>query len=313
MRLAERLQAPVITTAEGKGAIDDRHPLALGALRLRNDPVAKTAPNFDVILAVGTRLAFPAWLGGQRVVQIDIDPEELGRNYENTYGVAGDARTVMEQVDAKLAESIAPGSRPSMADEVVALRKRRRETALTPEPQESLLAAVRSAVARRRILVSGMTQLGYYARAFWPTYEPRTFITSSYSGNLGYAYPTALGAKVAQPDRPVVALCGDGGFLFNSQELATAVQHGINAIAVVFNDNAYGNVLRDQVNRFDGRVVGAELHNPDFVKLAEAYGVKGIRAEGPEALESALKDAIAADAPALIEVPVSMMPTPFEG
>ena len=313
VRLAERLQAPVITTAEGKGAIDDRHPLALGALRLRNDPVARTEPNFDVILAVGTRLAFPAWLGGQRVVQIDIDPEELGRNYENTYGVTGDARTVMEQVDAKLAESIAPGSRPSMADEVVALRKRRRDTAMTPEPQESLLAAVRSAVPEDGILVSGMTQLGYYARAFWPTYEPRTFITSSYSGNLGYAWPTALGAKVAQPDRPVVALCGDGGFLFNSQELATAVQHGINAIAVVFNDNAYGNVLRDQVNRFDGRVVGAELHNPDFVKLAEAYGVKGVRAEGPEALESALKDAIAADAPALIEVPVSMMPTPFEG
>ena len=112
MRLAERLQAPVITTAEGKGAIDDRHPLALGALRLRNDPVAKTEPNFDVILAVGTRLAFPAWLDGQRVVQIDIDPEELGRNYENTYGVAGDARAVMEQVDAKLAESISAGLPP---------------------------------------------------------------------------------------------------------------------------------------------------------------------------------------------------------
>ena len=219
VRLAERLQAPVITTAEGKGAIDDRHPLALGALRLRNDPVAKTEPNFDVILAVGTRLAFPAWLDGQRVVQIDIDPEELGRNYANTYGVAGDARTVMEQVDAKLAESIAPGSRPAMADEVVALRRRRKETALTPEPQESLLAAVRAASPDDTILVSGMTQLGYYARAFWPTYEPRTFITSSYSGNLGYAYPTALGAKVAQPERPVVALCGDGGFLFNSQEI----------------------------------------------------------------------------------------------
>ena len=120
VRLAERLQAPVITTAEGKGAIDDRHPLALGALRLRNDPVAKSEPNFDVILGVGSRMAFPAWLDGQRVVQIDIDPEELGRNWDNTYGVAGDARTVMEQVDAKLADSIQMGSRPSMADEVVA-------------------------------------------------------------------------------------------------------------------------------------------------------------------------------------------------
>ena len=203
--------------------------------------------------------------------------------------------------------------RPSFAADAAALRAHRAATALRPEPQESLLAAVRAAVPEDCILISGMTQMGYYARAFWPTYEPRTFITSSYSGNLGYAYPTALGAKVAQPDRPVVALCGDGGFLFNSQELATAVQHGINVVAVVFNDNAYGNVLRDQVNRFEGRVVGAELHNPDFVKLAEAYGARGVRVEGPEALESAIREAITIDAPSLIEVPVQMMPTPFEG
>ena len=310
VRLAERMQAPVITTAEGKGAIDDRHPLALGALRLRNDPVAKEEPHFDVILGVGSRMAFPMWLDGQRVVQIDVDPDELGRNWPNTYGIAGDARTVMEQLDARLADTI--DARPSFAAETAALRERRRESALRPEPQESYLAAVRAAVPDDGILVSGMTQLGYYARAFWPTYEPRTFITSSYSGNLGYAYPTALGAKVAQPDRPVVALCGDGGFLFNSQELATAAQHGINAVAVVFNDNAYGNVLRDQVNQFQGRTVGAELHNPDFVKLAEAYGVRGVRAEGAEALEAALREALAVDAPSLIEVPVGMMPTPFQ-
>ena len=312
VRLAERLQAPVITTAEGKGAISDRHPLALGALRLRNDPVAKSEPNFDVILSVGSRMAFPAWLDGQQVVQIDIDPDELGRNWENTYGLAGDAGTVMAQVDAELAGTMTE-ARPSFAADAAALRARRAESALRPEPQESYLAAVRAAVPDDGILVSGMTQLGYYARAFWPTYEPRTFITSSYSGNLGYAYPTALGAKVAQPDRPVVALCGDGGFLFNSQELATAVQHGINAVAVVFNDNAYGNVLRDQVNRFGGRTVGAALHNPDFVKLTEAYGARGVRVQGPEALESAVREALTIDAPSLIEVPVEMMPTPFEG
>ena len=312
VRLAERLQAPVITTAEGKGAISDRHPLALGALRLRNDPVAKSEPTFDVILSVGSRMAFPAWLDGQQVVQIDIDPDELGRNWENTYGLAGDAGTVMAQVDAELAGTMTE-ARPSFAADAAALRARRAESALRPQPQESYLAAVRAAVPDDGILVSGMTQLGYYARAFWPTYEPRTFITSSYSGNLGYAYPTALGAKVAQPDRPVVALCGDGGFLFNSQELATAVQHGINAVAVVFNDNAYGNVLRDQVNRFGGRTVGAALHNPDFVKLAEAYGARGVRVQGPEALESAVREALTIDAPSLIEVPVEMMPTPFEG
>ena len=163
------------------------------------------------------------------------------------------------------------------------------------------------------ILVAGMTQVGYYSRAYFPVYEPRTFLTSSYSGNLGFAYPTALGAKVAQPDKAVVALSGDGGFLFNSQELATAVQHGINAVVVVFNDNAFGNVMRDQVNRFESRIIGSKLHNPDFVKLAEAYGARGLKASGPEELEATLRDVLAAnDTPTLIEVPVGPMPTPFE-
>ena len=162
-----------------------------------------------------------------------------------------------------------------------------------------------------RTSITPMTQLGYYARAHYPVYEPRTFITSSYSGNLGYAYPTGLGAKVAQPDKAVVVLSGDGGFMFNSQEMATAVQHKINVVVVVFNDNAYGNVKRDQMNRFQGRVIGADLHNPDFVKLAEAYGVKGFLANGPAELESTLKEALTLDAPVLIEVPVGPMPSPF--
>ena len=156
---------------------------------------------------------------------------------------------------------------------------------------------VRAAIPDDGILVAGMTQLGYYSRVHYPVFQPGTFLTSSYFGNLGFAFPTALGAKVAQPDRAVVALSGDGGFLFNSQELATAVQYGINVIVIVFNDNAYGNVLRDQVNRFEGRTIGAELHNPDFVKLAEAYGARGVRAHGPEQLEASLRDALALDAP----------------
>jgi acetolactate synthase-1/2/3 large subunit len=278
---------------------------------LRNDPIAKEPPNFDVILAVGTRLAFPAWLDGQRVVQIDMDDEEVGRNYENTFGLVGDARGTLEGLHKTLS-TITP-AHPSRKAEVAALRERRSRTALRVEPQESFIAAVRSALPDDGILISGMTQMGYYARAFYPVYQPWTFITSSYSGNLGYAFPVALGAKVAQPDKAVVALSGDGGFLFNSQELATAVQYGINAVVVVFNDNAYGNVLRDQVNRFQGRAIGAELHNPDFMKLAEAYGARGMRAEGPDELESSIKDAIAGNRPTLIEVPVQMMPTPFEG
>ncbi|MBO56113.1 MAG: thiamine pyrophosphate-binding protein [Dehalococcoidia bacterium] len=310
VNLAEYIQSPVIMTAEGKGTISDRHPLSLGSLRLRNDPIAKEDPNFDVILAVGTRLAFPGWLGGQKVIQIDIDPEEAGRNYDNTHTVVGDAKVSLQQLLDRIQDLKNPAE--NVYGLVEALRKRRAETAIRVEPQESFLSAIRSAIPDDGILISGMTQMGYYARGFYPVYQPKTFMTSSYSGNLGYAFPFALGAKVAQPDKVVVALSGDGGFLFNSQELATAVQHNINAIVVVFNDSAYGNVMRDQVNRFDSRTIGVDLHNPDFMKLAEAYGARGLKANGHEELESVLKTAIEGDCPTLVEVPVGMMPTPFE-
>ena len=309
LKVAEHLQAPILTTPEGKGAISERHPLALGAHRLRNDPVAREEPNFDTILAVGTRMANPAWLAGQQIVQIDVDPAELGRNYEKTFGILGDARQTLDNLYDNLRQ-LGP-ARADRSPEYDTLRQRRAESAIRVEPQESITSTIRNVMPEDGILISGMTQIGYYCRAFYPVYEPRTFLTSSYAGNLGYAFPVALGAKVAQPDKAVVAVSGDGGFLFNSQELATAVQYGINVVVIVFNDNAYGNVLRDQVNRFEGRIYGAALHNPDFVKLAEAYGARGVRVDA-EGLDTALAEALAIDAPTLIEVPVQSMPTPFE-
>jgi acetolactate synthase-1/2/3 large subunit len=154
-----------------------------------------------------------------------------------------------------------------------------------------------------------MNQVGYYSRPFWPVYQPRTYLTSSYSGNLGYAYPVALGAKVARPDRPVVSVSGDGGFLFNAQELATAVQHRINVVAVVFNDQSYGNVARDLDEAWGGSY-GAALHNPDFMALAAAFGMRAMRAEEPTEVGGLVREAIQMDEPVLIEVPVGRMPRP---
>ncbi|MED5404985.1 MAG: thiamine pyrophosphate-dependent enzyme, partial [Chloroflexota bacterium] len=274
-----------------------------------NDTIAREEFGHDVILAVGTRLVTSQWLDGQQVIQIDVDPEEIGRHYENTLRVEGDAKLTMEDLLTALAAK-APANE-DRTEEVAAQRSQRSDDIIKVEPQGELLDAVRKAMPEDGIVISGMTQLGYYSRAHYPVYEPRTFITSSYSGNLGYAYPTALGAKVAQPDKAVVCLSGDGGFMFNSQEMSTAVAHNINVVVVVFNDNAYGNVKRDQMNQFSGRTIGVELHNPDFVKLAEAYGAKGFVANGPTELESTLKKALAMDAPVLIEVPVGPMPSPF--
>src|SRR5262245_8842597 len=308
--LAEYLHAPVLTTAEGKGALSDRHPLALGAMRLRQDPIVEYLAQTDVVLAVGTRLAFPQLFRGQTVGQIDVDASEVGRNYAPTVGLVGDAQRTLEALYTTLVATTPAW--PSRQEEVAALKRARRESPhANLQPLARFLVAIRNAMPDDGVVIAGMTQVGYYSRPYYPVYQPGTFLTSSYFGNLGYAYPTALGAKVARPEAAVVAISGDGGFLFNSQELATAVAHKINAVVIVFNDNAFGNVMRDQRDRFQGRVYGAELHNPDFMKLADAYGARGARAYNAEELEAKLKEALGSNAPTLIEVPCGPMPYPY--
>ena len=276
LALAEHLQAPVIETAEGKGAISDRHYLSLGVPR-RIDPYHDHMAEHDVILAVGTRIQTPQILRGQRVVQVDIDEAELGRNYENTFGIAGDAKATLEDM-LKVVSSIKP-AQPSREAEIEEMRKEFFGKERELEPLHSLSNAVRAAMPDDGILVAGMTQVGYYSRTRFPVYEPNTYLTSSYFGNLGFAYPCALGAKVACPDKAVVAVSGDGGFMYNVQELATAVMYGINAVVVVFNDSAFGNVRRDQSDRFNGRIYGSELHNPGLRKAGGVVRSAG-RARG---------------------------------
>jgi acetolactate synthase-1/2/3 large subunit len=300
--LAELLQAPVVTTRQGKGALSDRHPLCLGLAELRYAPLRRWLEGRDLILAVGTHHDFSGY--SQAVIQVDIDETQIGRA-EHVCGIAGDARVVLESL-YRTAFATA-SARPSVAAEVAAIRAVRYDPALQLQPQWDLMQAIRSAMPDDGILVQGMTQMGYYSRNYYPVYAPGAYLTSSSHITLGCAYPLALGAKVAQPTRAVVALSGDGGFLYNSQELATAVQHSMNAVAIVFNDHAYGNVLRAQIEQFDGHVLGTRLHNPDFVQLARTYGARGVLAQDAAQLGAALSEALAIDAPTLIEVPVGMM------
>ena len=309
VKLAELLAAPVITTGEGKGAISDDHYLSLGVARGPTDPLRELVHDSDLILAIGTRFATAMPHKTQQVIQIDIDSEEVGRNHERTLGITADARVAIEQLLSLVSPQQTKDSDRMRAFE--SFRANRHTPSTLLEPQGSFVRELRSAIPSDGILVTDMTQVGYYSRTYYKTYEPRTFMTSSYFGNLGYAYPTGLGAKVACPDKAVVTISGDGGFLFNSQELATAVAEDIGVVAVVFRDDAYGNVLRDQQNKFDGRELGSRLHNPDFVKLAESYGVRGTRVESPSELGVALKNAIQLNRPALIEVPVGPMPSGF--
>jgi acetolactate synthase I/II/III large subunit len=304
--LAEYLQAGVITSAEGKGAISDHSDLSLGATVWPQSPVRNHLLQADVILAVGTRFALAVPKADQQVIHIDIDPDEIGRNHRKSFGLVGDARATLEAMVEAVRAAAPP--RSSRKAEHEALRAE--TAALAQEPQGGIVKSLRAGMPENAILVAGMTQIGYYSRPFFPTYEARTYLTSSYSGNLGYEYPVALGAKVACPTRPVIAVIGDGGFMYNVQELATAVQQKINVIAVVFNDNAYGNVARDLDETWGG-AYGAALHNPDFMKLADAFGVHGMRAKEPTQVGALVRDAIQLDRPVLIEVPVGRMPTPI--
>jgi acetolactate synthase-1/2/3 large subunit len=304
--VADYLQAGVVQTAEGKGAISDASDLSLGAALSPDSPLRRHVNAADVVLVVASRVALAGFSKDQQVIQIDIDPDEIGRNHAKTLGLPGDARATLEELVERLRAGGPP--RPSRKVEREGLRAAIADT-ITQEPQTSIIRSLRAGTPDEAIFVGDMTQIGYYARPAWPVYRPRTFVTSSYSGNLGYAYPTALGAKVACPDKPVIAICGDGGFFYNVQELSTAVRHGINVVAVVFNDNAYGNVARDLDEAWGG-TFGADLSNPDFMKLADAFGVVGMRAKEPTDVGRLVRDAIDLNRPALIEVPVGRMPRP---
>jgi acetolactate synthase-1/2/3 large subunit len=179
-------------------------------------------------------------------------------------------------------------------------------------PQLAFLDAIRAELPEDGILVDEVTQVGFAARLSFPVYKPRTFLSPGYQDNLGWGYATALGVQHARPDVPVVSINGDGGFLYTANELATAMRHRIPLTAIVFADGAFGNVRRIQQERFGNRVIASDLANPDFVKFAESFGAAGLRARGPDELRGALREALRRREPALIEVPVGPMPSPWE-
>jgi acetolactate synthase I/II/III large subunit len=197
--------------------------------------------------------------------------------------------------------------------ELQSLRTWAEELLMQVQPQYAWVRALRAALPENGIFVNEFTQVGYMSMVAFPVYGQRTYVGPGYQGTLGYGFPTALGVKVAHPDRAVLSITGDGGFGFGLAELATARKHGIGLVTVVFSDNAYGNVRRTQVQQFDSRVLGSELLNPDFVGLAESFGVRGARATTPAELEGLLREALSdISEPAVIEVPVGPMPSPFQ-
>ncbi len=308
-KLAEMLHAPVITTDEGKGSIRENHYLSLGSA---NNAVYTAISLADTFLVIGSRVSprrnQRLVESGKTIIQVDIDLAEIGNKNPVNIGIQGDARKIIELLITGMT-----GKPKSLwrKDKLLNLKKDT-ETALeeTAPLQFAILRTIREQIGDG-ILIPDVTTLGYWCQMAYPVYEPRTYLSSSYFSSLGYAFPSALGAKVGNPDKPVMALCGDGGFLYTLTELATAVQEGINTITLVLNNNAYGTCEKIQRNRFNNRLIGTHLHNPDFAKLAESFGAVGIKLQDVDELSDALKTAISESRPVVVELPVPDMKNPW--
>ena len=301
--VADRLGAPVFHTAMGKCALPSDHPLAAGLPWLRATSDLTNMASFfsplwaeaDGVLAVGCRfsqLATGSWtLRPPPLAHVDIDEAELGRHYPAACAVRADARLTL----GALLEALPPGPRPPWADP----RPPRESWRL---PGLDALGPLRRALPRDAILAADITRLGYILMADFPLYEPRTWLHPAGFVAMGHGLPAALGAKAAFPDRTVVAVLGDGCFQMCGMELATAVQEKLPVVVLVVNDGSLTLIKAIQQRRYEERYLGVDLLNPDFGLLARAFGVPSWRADDDTQLEAALGEALAAKAPALIEV-----------
>ena len=312
--LAEELDAPVAAFRGGRGIMPEDHDLGVSSYA-----AFRLWPETDVLVGIGSRVEMPymRWTGMMtlidrpapppHLIRIDIDPAEMGRLVPHA-GIVADAEAGTQALLAAVRRA-----RSSKVDKIkgesrnrIAVAKVEARAAIEKvQPQMAYLDVIRDVLPRDGFLVSELTQVGFAAFFGFPVYEPYTFVTEGYQGALGFGFPTALGVTVAHPERPVVSITGDGGFMFAVQELATEVQEGIGLVILLFNNNSYGNVLRDQRMGFDNRIIGAVLNNPDFMALAHAFGVEGHRVSSPEALKPVLARAINSIRPVLIEVEIA--------
>ncbi len=306
LALAERLGAPVGTYRRGRGVIPTTHPLAASL------PVThRLWKDADVVLGIGTRMHFAQSNWGtdeaMKIIRLDIDPEEHFRFRRPDIAIHADAAEGARALLAALpATPRAP--RPEIAEHQAWFAAR----IARQEPQMGFLRAIRAALPADGIVVEDVTQVGFMGRLAFPVAAPRRYISPGYQDNLGWAYGTALGVQAALPGRAVVAVCGDGGFMYQAQELATAMHHGLPVVAIVFDDGGFGNVRRIQAERFGNRLIAADLTNPDFVRFAESFAMRAWRADTPEAMRPALEAALASGEPALIHARVGEMPSPWD-
>jgi thiamine pyrophosphate-dependent acetolactate synthase large subunit-like protein len=295
--LARRLGAPVITTLNGKGLLDERHPLSLG--HARSSRSRHVLPHADAMLAVGCRFTevMTDWRRmpvPETLIQIDLDPDQIGMNHPVAVGIVADARAALSALVLALPAASERDGWGKLWDEARAAR---------PQMPEWLIDTLREILPGDVPVFTDACEMGYRMQADWQSHGPRRFFYPSNYITLGWAFPAAIGAAVASGGGPVLSVSGDGGFVMTAQELATAVRYRLRVIALVHNDSTYGAIKNIQKRAHEGRYLDVELNNPDFLQLAAAYGLPGSRVHGPDDLRAAMGAALDRDGPSLIEVP----------
>ena len=300
LALAEEIDAPVVGFRSGRGIVSNDHELGLTIAAAYN-----LWPKTDLMIGIGTRLEAPSWRWpwqppGLKTIRIDIDPSEMKRLAPDApiVGDANPAAGLLIEAVRRIGYRREKGRRQAIRDAA-----RLAETEIrTVQPQMSYLDVLRQVLPRDGFVTDELSQVGFASWYGFPVFEPRTYVTSGYMGTLGSGFPTALGIKAAHPDKAVVAITGDGGFMFAAPELATAAQYGLDVVTLVFNNNAFGNVRRDQLEQFDGRIIVADLRNPDFVRFTESFGLRGASVNTPEDFRRELERALREGGPQVIEI-----------
>jgi thiamine pyrophosphate-dependent acetolactate synthase large subunit-like protein len=306
--LADRLNAVVVTSFMGKGTIPEDHPRAAGSLWEPGNSIDDLVAGCDLLLVVGSKmgaqltfhfsLRYP-----KEIIRIEIDPREMDLNLTPDLPILGDAGAAISGLLEALDDL--PKSNGGVSIEEIAAARRSAERGSFHYERLPYVQALRRAIPRDGILVGDMTQMSYVSCGLYPVYEPRTFFFPQGYGTLGFGMPAAIGAKIARPEKAVVCIVGDGGYQFTMSELGVAVQEKLGLPIVIFNDSTYSAVKEAQADSREGRYIGIDLVNPDYVDLAKAYRIPGVRAHSPEEMEAEIKAALERSLPTIIDVPVA--------
>ncbi len=308
LELAEVLQAPVSAFRGGRGVVSEDHVLGVSSVAAHD-----LWRDSDVLIGIGTRLEMPymRWsnpmgavvnpLAPPHLIRIDIDPLEMTRLVPHA-GIVADSNEGTRALTKALKAHYKP--RPTALSDIAYSKTWANEKVQEIKPHVDYLKVIREALPRDGFFVEEISQIGFASQFAFPVYEPRTYVTCGFQGNLGFGFQAALGVKAGNPDKVVISVTGDGGFMFGVQELATAAQENIGLITIIMNNSAFANVRRDMRRIYKRSPIGSDLQNPDFIALSEAFGIKAYAVGDPAGLKGALETVIKEGGPAVIEVKV---------